>query len=457
MTRHRVTEGSVAPHTWIFDLDGTLLKDSARWLAAYNDQLSAIGAARIDQGEFQRRQRDNALSRDARLTDPNRRAEFWRGVMARFNSTPHLASPVDGAAAALSALARDALVGVITSRRAAEPAIWDELRCHDLASHVSWVVANEDAPTEEPLAVRRALIGTAERRYCVPMDRSVLVSDLPTDLRAARLAGVRWRYGVRTGGYPAAAFTPDFADAVLDSVATLHVAAPAPMVPPRPDTPAPVSLTALCGGPPAALLLDLDGVLVDSAEAIYHSWLPLFTEANLTLTLDECRRHIAAGDHGQRLRRRLESGRRRAMGEDEVRDRQLRRDRLVRRLGPQPGVRELLTLARSRGIKRAIVSDAPPSWMARLIPRLSPETAFDVVIRAGDVALPKPSPLGYLSAMWRLDAAPPACVAFEDTLAGATAAARAGMVVVVVVPTGQRGRLERVAHAVVPTLAAVTW
>ena len=72
---------------------------------------------------------------------------------------------------------------------------------------------------------------------------------------------------------------------------------------------------------------------------------------------------------------------------------------------------------------------------------------FSAIVTIADVTHAKPDPEIYLTACARLGAEPELCVAFEDSLAGVTAARSAGLSVVALLTTYERPVLEPVAHA----------
>ena len=97
--------------------------------------------------------------------------------------------------------------------------------------------------------------------------------------------------------------------------------------------------------------------------------------------------------------------------------------------GAVPGARDLLLAARAAGVPLAIVTSAGPAWVERsLVEALSlPLDAVDLVVTARDVVDGKPHPAGYALACERLAADPAAALAAEDSPAGVRAALGAGV------------------------------
>lgn len=95
---------------------------------------------------------------------------------------------------------------------------------------------------------------------------------------------------------------------------------------------------------------------------------------------------------------------------------------------PVPGASELVEAAAARGVPIAVVTSAGPSW-ARLalneVLRIGGHV--DVVVTAHDVVDGKPDPTGFALACRRLGVDPSDCVAVEDSPAGIAAARAAGV------------------------------
>jgi HAD superfamily hydrolase (TIGR01509 family) len=99
-----------------------------------------------------------------------------------------------------------------------------------------------------------------------------------------------------------------------------------------------------------------------------------------------------------------------------------------------PGVLELVHAAQAHGLKLAIASSSPHSWVDNHAKRLDIFHYFDKVICADDVGVgrTKPNPDLFLLALNQLEVEKDAAVVFEDSPNGVTAANRAGIFVVAV-------------------------
>jgi HAD superfamily hydrolase (TIGR01509 family) len=101
--------------------------------------------------------------------------------------------------------------------------------------------------------------------------------------------------------------------------------------------------------------------------------------------------------------------------------------RLALDLKPLDGLFDLLDWARERGIKVALVTNAPRLNADHMLDVLSLTKRFPVQITIDQVVRGKPDPLPYLTALERLGVRADEAVAFEDSPSGMKAAKAAGL------------------------------
>jgi HAD superfamily hydrolase (TIGR01509 family) len=95
-----------------------------------------------------------------------------------------------------------------------------------------------------------------------------------------------------------------------------------------------------------------------------------------------------------------------------------------------PGVEQVLEAARAQGLGLAVVSNNPSEHVRRLLSNASLASETTLVV-GNDLAWPsKPAPEMYLAAAAQLGIAPTQCAAVEDSLIGAAAARAAGCFVI---------------------------
>jgi HAD superfamily hydrolase (TIGR01509 family) len=110
-------------------------------------------------------------------------------------------------------------------------------------------------------------------------------------------------------------------------------------------------------------------------------------------------------------------------------DRELR-TQLARLRQPLPGVVELVSALRERGVPIAVASSSWPGWVDALLSGLGFSDAFGALVSATMVEHPKPAPDLYLLAAQKLGIEPQHSIAIEDTPTGITAAKAAGMLAI---------------------------
>lgn len=174
---------------------------------------------------------------------------------------------------------------------------------------------------------------------------------------------------------------------------------------------------------PAALLLDLDGTLVDS-EPIHRAAYRAFFRArgwpapDLALFTGRRAEDVFAVEPGPWRGHDPE-----ALGAEVMAFVHAGADP-----APVLGVAELFAAAARGGVRLAVVTSAGPEWVTRTVGgALDVLHQVEVVVTAQDVVDGKPDPAGYLLACTRLGVAPADALAVEDSPAGIRAAVAAGV------------------------------
>ena len=201
-----------------------------------------------------------------------------------------------------------------------------------------------------------------------------------------------------------------------------------------------------------ALILDFDGVIVDTESAVVAAWreecaargvpfdevaflatlgVPTLGHERVTALLGE-----ATGDPAlaaERIRARLRV--------------------TTAALPVLPGVRELVAEADRAGVPTGVASGASRAWVEGHLRRVGLLGAFGAVVCRDDVAAAKPAPDLYLLALRRLGAAAAASAAVEDSAPGLAAARAAGLRCVAVPGPTTTGHDLAAADLFLPTLA----
>jgi HAD superfamily hydrolase (TIGR01509 family) len=201
-----------------------------------------------------------------------------------------------------------------------------------------------------------------------------------------------------------------------------------------------------------ALILDFDGLLLETEGPLFQSWSETFAQFGAELTLEEWSLSIGTADDldpfdelerrvGRHLDRKAVQSIRRA-----------RRDELLEAMPPSEGVSEMIDQANQLGLKIAIASSSPTPWVETHLTRLGLRDHFDQLSCFDGVGAPKPAPDLYLHSIRALNADPNECLAFEDSYNGLLAA-KAARLRCVVVPTAMTRHMDfGLADLVVPSL-----
>jgi len=207
--------------------------------------------------------------------------------------------------------------------------------------------------------------------------------------------------------------------------------------------------------PELAVIFDVDGVLVDSYQAHFRSWMQLFRELEIALTEEEF-----ASSFGRTSREIL----RHALGADltdarirELDDRkeELYRDIFREEFVPMEGAAELVDSLSSEGFRLGVGSSGPAANVALALELLGRGPHFAAIVTGADVSRGKPDPQVFELAAERLGVPAAACAVVEDAAAGIEAANRAGMTSIALTGTMTRDRLTH-AELVVDSLSELT-
>ncbi|RIH89997.1 Phosphorylated carbohydrates phosphatase [Meiothermus luteus] len=185
-----------------------------------------------------------------------------------------------------------------------------------------------------------------------------------------------------------------------------------------------------------ALLFDLDGTLADTDRLHEQAWLEALARHGIKADHHYYQTQISGGLNPEIVRRVLPQLSQ-AEGERFLAQKEARFRELAARVTPLPGLLELWGWAQERGLKRALVSNAPRENAEHLLERLS--LRFDLVVLSEELPLGKPDPLPYRTALQRLGLGPEAALAFEDSPSGVRAAVGAG-IPTVALTTGHKAR-----------------
>jgi len=177
-----------------------------------------------------------------------------------------------------------------------------------------------------------------------------------------------------------------------------------------------------------AVLWDMDGTLVDSAEYHWQAWRDTMACEGFPITHEQF-----LATFGQRN----DSILRQWLGEKATPE-------LIQRIGdaketlyrqhvrehgiaPLPGALEWVNLLHQQGWRQAVASAAPRANIETILDVLQASKCFQAIVSADDVHRGKPDPEVFLIAATKLGVAPEHCIVVEDAQHGIEAARTAGM------------------------------
>ncbi len=183
-----------------------------------------------------------------------------------------------------------------------------------------------------------------------------------------------------------------------------------------------------------ALIFDFDGLILDTETPEFDVWQEIYREFDQDLNV-EMWGQIVGGHAASNFRPHpyLQT----------LTGRDLTHLNLVARaseqalarihtLPPLPGVLDMLNAAQQMGLRLAVASSSPHSWVDGHLARLGLLSFFEVIRCADDVARTKPQPDLYLAALDALKVRADQAIAFEDSPNGVCAAHSAGLFVVAI-------------------------
>ena len=180
-----------------------------------------------------------------------------------------------------------------------------------------------------------------------------------------------------------------------------------------------------------ALLVDFDGVIIDSEYAHYQAWRDAFRAHGLWLSTDAWADHWAVRDHSGKppitavLEKRL--GAPLADAEGLIREVREHYRTLVASLPARRGIKGWLCEAAARQVRCAVVTDSRADHVHTVLDRLRLTGLIETVIGRDGSRARKPAPDTYRAALAHLGVPTERAVAIEDSPHGIAASRAAGL------------------------------
>jgi HAD superfamily hydrolase (TIGR01509 family) len=208
--------------------------------------------------------------------------------------------------------------------------------------------------------------------------------------------------------------------------------------------------------PPDALILDMDGTLLDTESIYVRSYMLAAAEIGRPLPEDFLHALIGAPGPGFQVLVRERLGPDFPYEAHRARYLALRAEMLAAGIALKPGVLELLDAADEVGLPLAVATAATRENAESHLGRAGIRGRFLHVVTRDDAAHAKPAPDIFLAAAAALRVRPAMCLAVEDSHNGVRAAVAAGMMTVMVPDMAPAtAEIAALCRAVLPDLFAV--
>src|SRR5215217_3591914 len=175
-----------------------------------------------------------------------------------------------------------------------------------------------------------------------------------------------------------------------------------------------------------ALLFDLDGTIAETASLHLPTWVDALQPYGVEVDEEFYRDRISGRNTAEIVRELLpdltdEEGR--SLGDaKEARFRERASE-----LEPLPGLVDFVELGRERGMRVALVTNAPGENVEAILVALELHEFFDTIVLADEVEAVKPDPAPYEAALRKTGVAAEEALAFEDSVSGIASSVAAGV------------------------------
>lgn len=176
-----------------------------------------------------------------------------------------------------------------------------------------------------------------------------------------------------------------------------------------------------------AIVFDFDGLILDTEEPIYRSWLEVYEAHGEALPFERWVQTVGSTTAEFHPQHHLEERLGRPLTQEVIERRIGRRTEMILAQQLLPGILQHLDAAKSLGLKLGVASSSTRDWVSGHLDRLGILGRFDCVRCRDDVASAKPAPDLYIAVLECLGVSPSAALAIEDSPNGVIAARRAGM------------------------------
>src|ERR1700674_1697581 len=176
-----------------------------------------------------------------------------------------------------------------------------------------------------------------------------------------------------------------------------------------------------------AVIFDFDGLILDTEEPVYRSWLEVYEAHGETLPFERWVKIIGSTTANFHPQEHLEKRLGRPLSQGVIDGRIRRRTELILAQQLLPGILQHIDAARALGLKLGVASSSTRDWVSGHLDRLGILGRFDCVRCRDDVPNAKPAPDLYLAVLDCLGVSASEAIAIEDSPNGVSAAKSAGL------------------------------
>lgn len=205
-----------------------------------------------------------------------------------------------------------------------------------------------------------------------------------------------------------------------------------------------------------AIVFDFDGLILDTEEPVYRSWLEVYEALGEDLPFDRWVQTVGSTTAGFHPQHHLEERLGRSLPQEILERRIGRRTEMILAQEALPGVVRRLEEAKALGLKVGLASSSTSDWVSGHLARLRILDRFDCMRCRDQVASAKPAPDLYLAVLECLGVPASEAIAIEDSPNGVLAAKRAGLRCVAIPNSITAGLDLRQADLLLGSMAEVT-
>jgi HAD superfamily hydrolase (TIGR01509 family) len=182
-----------------------------------------------------------------------------------------------------------------------------------------------------------------------------------------------------------------------------------------------------------ALIMDFDGLILDTEGPAFQSWEEIFQEYDCSLPLSAWAAWLGGSPDMFDPYGYLEAQLGRVVDREEIRRKQVQREaELIETQPILPGVEDYIAGAKRMGLKLGVASSSDREWVFSHLSRLGLLALFDSIKCLEDVERAKPDPGLFLAVLEELGVCAKEALVLEDSPHGITAAKAAGIFCVAV-------------------------